>query len=147
MKASFRSAPGWTTYEARIQIGDQTSPVAWAANVPFSAERVQQGLPDNTVKSLPSGGIVISVLGPRRFEGEAAFSDISEPLQLSADECVTSYEGQPKPNVSVCPLDRKIGSDHVLNVLVWFGTDGPREKPAQQLLDAANAELTRLSLP
>jgi hypothetical protein len=147
MHTSFLSAPAWTTYEGRTQIGDQTSPVAWAANIPFSAEHLQHGLPHNTVRSLPNGGIVISVLGPRRFDGEADFPDISEPLQVSADACVASYEGQPKSNVSVCPLDRKVGDDHVLNVLVWFGTDGPGGKPAQQQLDAANAELTRLSLP
>jgi hypothetical protein len=40
-----------------------------------------------------------------------------------------------------------VGSDQVLNVMVWIATAAPNEDPSAALLDEANRELARLSLP
>jgi hypothetical protein len=144
---AFKPSGGWNTLTASIMIRSDASPVAWAANFPFEPESDFSGFPDNTVKRLRAGGIVISVLGPRPFEGDASFPDISEPLTLSAGDCVTSFEGAPRPDIALCPLDRKIGNDQVLNILVWFGTDAPGAKPSDHQLESANAELGRLLIP
>jgi hypothetical protein len=144
---AFRPSEGWNVVTASIMVRSDSSPVAWAANVPFEPEPNFSGFPDNTVKHLSAGGIVISVLGPRPVKAEARFPDISEPLTLSAGNCVTSYEGAPRPDIALCPLDRKIEGDQVLNILVWFGTAVPGAKPSDQQLETANAELGRLLIP
>lgn len=144
---SFAPAAGWNTLEANLMIRSDSAPVAWAANVGFEPESDYSGFPDATVGALPVGGIVISVLGPRPVTEASSFSDISEPLQISADSCVTSYDGQPKPYIALCPIDRRLGTDQVLNVLVWIGADAAGAKPSQELIDAANKELARLTVP
>jgi hypothetical protein len=144
--STFPPAKGWKTFESRTDVGTESAPVAWTANVPFAAERVDQGLPENTVRRLPAGGIVISALGPRPFKGDAPFPDLSVPLEVSLQSCVTSYEGQSNTHVTLCPLDRRVGSDQVLNVMVWLGAEAPGAQPSQKLLDLANAQLSRLTI-
>ena len=144
---TFVAASGWNTLASTTKIRADSAPVAWAANVPFRPESDYSGFPDNTVKHLPRDGIVISVLGPRPFSGETSFPDISNPLVVTSSTCVTSYEGAPRSDIALCPLDRRVGSDQVLNVMVWIGTGAPNEDPSAQLLDEANRELAQLSLP
>jgi hypothetical protein len=144
---TFPAASGWNTLASTTRIRADSAPVAWAANVPFRPESDYSGFPDNTVKHLPRGGIVISVLGPRPFSGETSFPDISNPLVVTTSNCVTSYEGAPRSDIALCPLDRRLGSDQVLNVMVWIATAAPNEDPSAALLDEANRELARLSLP
>jgi hypothetical protein len=143
---SFQPSTGWRTFESKTDIGSEPAPVAWAANVQFEAERVDRGLPENTVRKLPAGGIVISALGPRRFVGDVPFPDSSVPLEVSLEGCVSSYEGQSNPLVTLCPLDRRVGSNEVLNVMVWLGADAPAAKPSQRLLDLANEQLSRFTI-
>ena len=143
----FEPASGWNTLASTTKIRADSAPVAWAANVPFRPESDYSGFPDSTVKSLPRGGIVISVLGPRPFSGESSFPDISEPLAVTTSGCVTSYEGAPRPDIALCPLDRRVRSDQVLNVMVWIRTAAANEGPSPKLLDQANRELARLSVP
>ena len=145
----FMPAPGWNTIASNMAVGEETSPVAWAATIPFEPEDDYAGFPDNTVAELPSGGIVISVLGPRPFTGEAPFSQLSEePLVVPEENCLTeAYADQPQPHIALCPLDRWVGNDQVLNVLVWFGTADPGDQPSQAQIDAANAELARFVIP
>ena len=144
---TFEPASGWNTLSSTTKIRADSAPVAWAANVPFRPESDYSGFPDNTVKHLPRGGIVISALGPRPFTGETSFPDVSEPLTITAANCVTSYEGAPRSDIALCPLDRRLGSGRVLNVLVWIGTAAANEDPSPRLLAEANRELARLSLP
>src|SRR5919201_3505972 len=144
---TFEAASGWNTLASTTKIRADSAPVAWAANVPFRPESDYSGFPDSTVKSLPRGGIVISVLGPRPFSGESSFPDISEPLAVTTSGCVTSYEGAPRPDIALCPLDRRVRSDQVLNVMVWIRTAAANEGPSPKRLDQANRELARLSVP
>jgi hypothetical protein len=144
---SFAPARGWNTLAADLTIRADSAPVAWAATTSFEPETDYSGFPDSTVKALPPGGIVISALGPRPVEDDASFPDISVPLEISAGTCATAYEGQPKPYIALCSLDRQIGRDKVLNVLVWIGTEAAGAKPSQALIEAANSELARLAVP
>jgi hypothetical protein len=144
---TFAPAEGWNTVTVSIMVRNDAAPVAWAANVPFAPEADYSGFPDRTVASLTSGGIVISVLGPRQVADNAPFPDVTERLALRAEDCATSYDGAPRPNIALCPLDRTLRPNEVINVQVWIATDGAGAKPDQNLIDEANAELARLALP
>jgi hypothetical protein len=145
----FDPAAGWHTVTATVPVGEETSPSAWAATVSFDPEDDGADFPDSTVKELEAGEIVISVLGPRRFRGQADFAQLStEPLVISTEGCVTeAYEGQPEPHIALCHLNRWVGEDQVMNVLVWFGTGGPGRAPSQAQVAAANEELARVVIP
>jgi hypothetical protein len=139
---SFQPALGWNTFETNV-LADPTQPeVLWAANVPFKAESMQT--PQNTLANLPSNGIVIVVVGPFPYAGTETLPTISLPLtvsdlQFSSD----SYEGQPAPNVSRYYTWAHVNATDVVDVYVWMGTN----QPTQSMINDANTELARMSLP
>jgi hypothetical protein len=118
-------------------------PIVWTANVPFSPEESTNGFPMKTVKSLPSNGIVMTVIGPRYYTGGTVFPPAELPLTISQGFCRhDQYETQPAPHVSGCLIDTMVGEE-LLNVTVWFGTN----TPSPEMHRAANEQLTRLVLP
>jgi hypothetical protein len=139
----------WQRVRSTLSVGGEMSPVAWSATSRFQSEDEGADFPDETVKALEAGGIVITVLGPRPFSRDAEFPQLfSAPLVISSDACVSeAYDGQPQPHIALCYLDRWVGPGHVLNVNIWFGTDGPGQAPTEAQVERANDELARLSLP
>jgi hypothetical protein len=118
----FAPGEGWQTKIAST--GD--SPVAWVANVDFSGTDADREFPQDTIDSLPSGGIVLVAVGPRAFEGATGFQDLSLPLSLAGGRLVTgSYEGQPAPGLSYFYADRRFDDHAVLNVWGYLGGDPP----------------------
>jgi hypothetical protein len=145
-KIGFVPADGWNTVTATVAVGEEMSPVAWAATVPFRPEDEGASFPDATVAGLVNGETVISVLGPRPFTGEADFPQLgSEPLMIGSEQCISrDYEGQPQPHITLCYLDRWVGRDRMLNVLIWLGAPGPLQIPGEEQLEEANDQLARL---
>lgn len=140
---SFAPAEGWNTVETNVGPEPGSLPVAWAANVLFRAEDSFVGFPDNTIRSLAPDAIVITAVGPRRYTGDVAFPQLKLPLNLADGRFLArEYEGQPAPNVSMFLIEGKVG-DQLLNVTVWMGTS----EPSERMIEAANAELSRLSIP
>lgn len=140
--ASFDPAVGWNTVETNVGSDPMAPPVAWAANVPFKTEDFS-GFPDNTVKDLPSDGIVIVVEGPREYSGGETFPELNLPIQLSEGFFTADgYEGQPAPNVSMYLITGYVGQK-LLNVIVSLGSTDP--SPA--MINSANAELESLTVP
>jgi hypothetical protein len=141
---SFEPDQDWNVVVTTIEPSNpQDLPIVWAANVPFSPEESTEGFPMKTVKSLPSHGIVMTVIGPREYTGRAVFPPAVFPLTISEGFCRhDQYETQPAPHVSGCLIDTMVGED-LLNVTVWFGTNAP----SPEMYRAANEELTRLVLP
>lgn len=140
---SFQPAPGWNTVETNLR-SDPTAPqVAWAANVPFKPESFS-GLPDNTIKNLPPGGIVIVVEGPWVYTGDEPLPELSLPPKLSDFYFVSdNYEGQPAPNVSFYNISAHVSEKEIVDIQVSMGTT----QPTESMINAANEELARLSLP
>jgi hypothetical protein len=117
--------------------------IVWVANVPFASEESTTGFPVNTIRDLPSEGIVMIVIGPREYTGETTFPAANFPLTIDQGFCSSDeYETQPAPQVSKCLIDTMVG-DKLLNVTVWFGTN----EPSAALYEQANEELTRLLIP
>jgi hypothetical protein len=145
-RATFVPADGWNTVAKIAAVGEGTSPVAWAATVPFSPEDEGAGFPDATVAGLRNGEIAITALGPRPFAGEADFPQLADsPLVIGSEQCISrAFDGQPAPHITLCQLDRRVGQDWVLNVLVWLGAAGPEQIPHEVYLAEANAQLARL---
>jgi hypothetical protein len=145
-KIGFVPADGWNTVTATVAVGEEMSPVAWAATVPFRPEDEGADFPDATVAALLNGETVISALGPRPFTGEADFPQLeAEPLVIGSEQCISrAYDGQPAPHITFCHLDRWIGQGHVLNVDVWLGAAGPLQIPGEDQLEEANDQLSRL---
>ena len=144
--AFFKPAPGWSTVQAVVGPQEEQWPAAWAANVPFRDDPQRSGLPDETVRSLPPGGILMTVVGPRPYAGGEEFPARAFPLRLSDGLCTHRYyEGQPAPHVSVCYLDTWVG-DRLLNVTVWLGRAAVSEKPSEELHSETDEELARLQI-
>jgi hypothetical protein len=141
---TFKPSEGWNLVLTTIDPnGSQDLPIVWAANVPFSPEESTSGFPSNTVRDLPADGIVITVIGPRKYTGETVFPPATFPLTISQGFCShDQYETQPAPHVSKCLVDTMVG-DELLNVTVWFG----RNTPSYDMYEEANAQLARLVVP
>lgn len=121
LHAVFAPGEGWQT---RLT-STAESPVAWAANVDFSVSDAAQEFPRHTIDALPSGGIVLVAVGPRPFQGEADFPDLSLPLRLTDGRLATgSYEGQPAPGLSYFYADAWI-DDQLLNVWGYLAENPP----------------------
>jgi hypothetical protein len=121
----------------------QDLPIAWAANVPFSPNESASGFPTETIRDLPSDGIVITVVGPREYTGDSVFPPATFPMTISQGFCsYDEYETQPAPHVSKCLVDTMVG-DELMNVTVWFGTN----RPSDDMYQEANNQLARLVLP
>lgn len=121
---TFESAPGWHTAQAVVGPQEEAWPAAWAANVPLRDDPSRSGLPNRTVRTLPPGGIVIAVVGPRPYTGEEEFPARAFPLRVSDGFCTHRYyEGRPAPDVSVCYLDTWVG-ERLLNVTDWLAGCG-----------------------
>jgi hypothetical protein len=117
--------------------------VVWVAYVLFASEESTTGFPVNTIRNLPSDGIVMTVIGPREYTGETTFPAAKLPLTIDQGFCSSDeYETQPAPHVSKCLIDMMVG-DKLLNVTVWFGTN----VPSAALYEQANEELARLLIP
>lgn len=141
---TFEPVEGWNIVLTTIDPNNpQDLPIVWAANVPFASEESTAGFPNNTVRSLPPDGIVITVIGPREYTGDTVFPPVQFPLTISQGFCShDQYQGQPAPHVSGCLVDTMVG-DQILNVTVWFGTN----RPSEGLYEEANAQLARLLVP
>jgi len=140
---SFEPADGWNTVETTYGADEDDLPTAWAANGPFEPEKRWGGFPDNTIADLPPNGIVITAVQPRLYEGGENIPSLRLPLRVE-DGWFNSdqYEGQPAPHVSNYVLDTYVDG-RVLNVMVWMG----RNDPAEEMISAANEELSRLCVP
>jgi hypothetical protein len=142
--ATFQPNEGWNLVQTTIDpTGSQDPPIVWAANVPFSPDDSASGFPSNTIRELPEDGIVITVVGPRRYAGDTFFPPAAFPLTISQGFCAHDrYETQPAPHVSRCLVDTMVG-DELLNVSVWFGTN----VPSDEMYRRANAQLAHLVMP
>ena len=144
---AFQPTLGWNTFEANV--GDAPLPVAYAANVTFTAPDTGGSLPPTaTLKNLPSNGIVIAVGGPSPYTGSDTLSQLQFPLQLSQmDFHAAPYEGYVSLNVSEYFTSGLVSgssaSQQTVEVFVWMGTNNP----TQDMIDAANQELDQLQLP
>jgi len=141
---TFTPSDEWTLVLTTIDPnGRQDLPIVWAANVPFSPNDSTSGFPTNTVRDLPPGGILITVVGPREYTGDTVFPAATFPLTISQGFCShDQYETQPAPHVSKCLVDVMVG-DELLNVTLWFGMNDPSD----EMYEEANAQLARLALP
>jgi hypothetical protein len=139
---SFQPALGWNTFETNV-LADPTQPdVTWAANVPFKPESLET--PVNTIKSLPSDGIVILVTGPFLYAGTDYGPYLSLPATLSQfDFQGDNYEGQYAPNISSYHFAGRVSATEVVDFEVWMG----RNDPTAAMKAAADEELARLALP
>ncbi|MBA3432115.1 MAG: hypothetical protein H0U16_11635 [Actinobacteria bacterium] len=140
---SFEPADGWNTVETNVD-SPGAPPAAWAANVAFQPEEDYSAFPDNTVRNLPSDGIVIVAVGPRVYFGGEKFPHfdfpiaLSEALRFNPDQ----YEGQPASDVSNYVIDGWV-DDKLLNLMVWMGTTDPDASMEQ----SADDQLSRLCIP
>lgn len=68
---TFKPSERWNLVLTTIDPnGSQDLPIVWAANVSFSPEESTSGFPSNTVRDIPADGIVITVIGPRKYTGD-----------------------------------------------------------------------------
>jgi hypothetical protein len=139
----FDGPAGWFTAETSLAApGEAPIPIAWTGNRPFVDDPAESEFPDRTVRQLSPDAIVLTIVGPRPYSGEADFPHLPLPLTLSEGYFHgEGWEGQPAPNVSAYFLDAWIG-DGVVNVTAWFG----RNDPTPQMLRDANAALATLSV-
>jgi hypothetical protein len=140
---SFKAPQGWFTAETSLRgPGATPVPIAWGANAPFLDDPAEADFPDATVRDLPPDGIVLEVVGPRPYSGEADFPHLSLPLELSDGYCVSDgYEGQPAPSVSACFIDAWI-NDGLVNITAWLGSN----RATSQMIAAANLTLGTLAI-
>jgi hypothetical protein len=121
-------------------------PSTFAANVSFAAGDLPNGLPSNTLVSLPSDGIVLWADLPMPNETpatpNAVFPDRQLPLSLSDADVQTSWETQPSPNVPQYTILGIVNGQY-LEVRVFFGTLNPTRSDLQM----AQQELSSLSVP
>jgi hypothetical protein len=118
----------------------EDTPIIWVSNVPFALNESITGFPVNTIRNLPSDGIVMTVIGLREYTGETTFPAAKFPLTIDQGFCSSDeYESQLAPHVSACLVDTMVG-DKLLNVTVWFGTN----EPSAALYEQANEELATL---
>ncbi len=140
---TFEPAAGWSTLESSIGSDPEALRTVWAANIPFQSEELFTGFPDNTLRGLPSNGVVIVAAGPRSYTGSEQFPHLDFPIKLSDGYFVSdNYDGQPAPNVSMYTIDTWVGNK-LLNLSVWIGSPHPDDS----LVNTANEELARLHVP
>lgn len=141
---SFTPATDWNSVVAPLPSKLQASnQVAWASNVPFQGSDTASGWPIDTVKRLPSQGVVVFASLAHQVDNQGSFPERSLPLQLSDGYFLASgYEGQPAPNVSLQMVYAHVNG-HYLLIQVWFGQNKPTDAQTQ----AANTELARLTVP
>lgn len=136
----FFEASGWETKSALIGTGDGSLSIAWASNVGFKDDPENTSFPHTTIQALPPDGIVVSVVEPRPYTGDAEFETLALPVRLEDGYFLSDqYEGQPATKVSTYVIDGWL-EDQLLNVLVWLGSN----QPTEEMRDAANEELGRL---
>jgi len=142
----FAVPEGWYALEHLLDVRAEDIPVAWASNVTFKsadlAEPKATG-PTETIRTLPSDGIVIVAVGPHAPAGSAPFPRLRFPLELSDGRyLVEQYKGQPAPHVSFGYIDTWVGDERVLNIHYYIGTNDP----SAGLLAEADRALATFSL-
>jgi len=142
----FVAPDDWYTRAHVLDVRSGGIPVAWASNVPFKSADLSEPNavgPIETVRALPSHGIVIVAVGPRRYDGNANFPHLSLPISVDDGRHIADgYEGQLAPHVSFGYVDTWVGDDRVLNVHYYIGTNDP----SADLLAKADRALATLSL-
>jgi hypothetical protein len=135
------ASDSWNVYHTTVNpIIPEDTPIIWVSNVPFALDESITGFPVNTIRSLPSDGIVMTVIGPREYTGKTTFPAAKFPLTIDQGFCSSDeYESQLAPHVSACLVDTIVG-DKLLNVTIWFGTN----EPWVALYEQANAKLATL---
>jgi hypothetical protein len=112
---AFTPTPGWTTVETSDHppVPNTPDPIAWAANVAFTAQDLVTAWPHAPLQNLPPDGIVISVVGPSEgpFDKQARivkppyrvedmiFWDSAARAARALGPGADIYQGQPSPNV------------------------------------------------
>jgi Penicillin-insensitive murein endopeptidase len=137
----FRFAPaaGWYTTSTGLHPPPRHVAAVTASTIPFK-EPVVGELPFETLKRLPSTGIIIFVGAyPRPPYGH--FPPGSLPPQLGDADIRASWESQP-PDAPEYLILRYVNGFN-LETRVYFG----RQHPSEQQLALAQGELTRLELP
>ncbi len=155
----FDPADGWhtiTTNPDPSLFDIESTPGAWAANVPFASEDLGRSTtggtldvaawPEATIRSLGPDDVVITAwLSGRRGVRESPNANFPErvlPLQIADADARTSWEGQIAPNVPEYLLLANVDGRQV-EVRIFFGT----LDPGPDVLQAAQEELERLALP
>jgi hypothetical protein len=156
---AFTPTPGWTTVETSDHppVPNTPDPIAWAANVAFTAQDLVTAWPHAPLQNLPPDGIVISVVGPSEgpFDKQARivkppyrvedmiFWDSAARAARALGPGADIYQGQPSPNVSWYWISAPTGANEGINISVWMG----RNDPTPAMKAAADEELARLTLP
>lgn len=143
----FLESQGWnTTSTGSVSTNTTDIPTAWAATVPFLEEESQAGVPRNTLSALPENGVVIvaSLPDPDTFPVPPDNPNYQgkPPFRLSAAQLMTTWEGQPRPDIPQL-LILGTAKDQFVDLRIYFGT----QNPPNSLLRSADQELSRLVIP
>jgi hypothetical protein len=150
----FQPAPGWNVVRSDPSLADQPgAPQAWAATVPFADGDQQPGLengypggsPEQTIRTLPAEGIVITAALPLETRNPLPdnrnFPSRTLPLPLEGPP-TSGWEGQPRDDLSISGVSAAVDGWWV-SVIVVFGT----KDPSDAMIREANDEVARLILP
>jgi hypothetical protein len=152
---TFAPQPGWSiaSTEPQVPVGEFDVPRSWASNGLFApadgvvGQTIPVGvptLPESTIASLDSGGIVLVVDTPLPNESEGpstSFPARDLPLSLADASFETTWEGQPSPEISRYRLLATTPDGVKVEVMAFFGDPSPD----QALLDDAQEILNGLS--
>lgn len=126
-KIAFADEAGWVSNSSTLLPGQEGLSIAWTANVPFVSEKDASGFPSETIFGLPSEGIVMTAIEPRRYSGSDVFPALQPPPTLSQGLFKSDdYEGQVAKHVSRCMIDVMV-EKLLLNIVIWFGTTSPTD--------------------
>jgi hypothetical protein len=142
-RAGFAPSTGWNLVGSTFAWGDGVGQVAFASNAAVVGDDATTGWPINTVRQLPSSGIVICVsLLPHVEGGSLVYPDRSLPLRLADGIFLTGqYEDQAAPNVSVYRLATQMDAQYA-TIEVFFGTPSPDGR----MLRAAEEQLANFAV-
>jgi hypothetical protein len=142
-RAGFLPAAGWTVNGSTFPWGDEDAQVVWAANVRVADGDAATGYPIETVRQLPSDGIVVCVsMAPQVEDGPSLYPEGYIPLRLRDGTFLTGqYEDQAAPNVSLYRIAAHV-KDQYVTAEVFFGVPDP----SSASLQAGDAQLSRFVL-
>jgi hypothetical protein len=141
VEVGFWQTEPWNTVRTSVDVRSARVPAAWIANVPFAGVDGDRDFPDETIRTLPSGGIVLVAVGPHSYARRHEFPRLALPLRLSDGHVLTeAYEEQPAPYVSFFYVDRRTEAG-VVNVWGYLA-ESPAGEDVRREADRMLAALT-----